>query len=127
MKTILIVEDETLLAELLGDVFTSEGYKVAFAEDGRHALKQMAGERPDLVLSDIMMPGMDGLALCRAMQTNTAYRSIPVVLMSAAPLRVSRDDCKYEAIIGKPFDLDVLLEIVSGVLEAGSRRVRRDA
>jgi two-component system, OmpR family, alkaline phosphatase synthesis response regulator PhoP len=125
MKTILIVEDETLLAELLGDVFAAEGYNVALAADGRQGLAQVEEARPDLVLTDIMMPGMDGLTMCRTMQANPVYRSIPVVLMSAAPLRVSREDCIYEAIIGKPFDLDVLLEVVNGVLETDRGQVKR--
>jgi len=127
MKTILIVEDETLLAELLGDVFAAEGYNIVLAADGRQGLIQVAETRPDLVLSDIMMPGMDGLTMCRTMQANPAYRSIPVVLMSAAPLRVSQEECIYEAVIGKPFDLDVLLEVVNGVLETDRGKVKRKA
>jgi CheY-like chemotaxis protein len=75
--------------------------------------------RPDAVICDVMMPVLDGRALCRAVQSDPSFHHVPVVLMSAVQNIVSRTDCKYAAYIQKPFDLDSILSTVSKVLEAG--------
>ena len=65
MRRILIVDDEFSVRSLLRDVLELEDYEVAEAEDGPSALAAMAQQRPDLVLLDIMMPGLDGYEVCR--------------------------------------------------------------
>src|SRR5690606_23937872 len=70
MATILVVEDEYALAGLLRDMLQEEGYAVVLASNGSQALEQLAETRPDLILSDVMMPGMDGRALTRALRTD---------------------------------------------------------
>src|SRR5689334_14219799 len=111
MKTILIVEDELILTEVLSAVLEDAGYHVVTVGDGRAGLAALPTVQPDLVLCDVMMPLMDGREMCRRMQADPAFGHIPVILMTAAPASVGPADCKYSALIRKPFDLDRLLDI----------------
>ncbi|HET7079056.1 MAG TPA: response regulator [Chloroflexia bacterium] len=115
MKTILIVEDELILTEVLSAVLEDVGYRVVTVADGRAGLAALPTAQPDLVLCDVMMPLMDGREMCRRMQADPAYRDVPVVLMTAAPSMVSVTDCKYAALIRKPFDLDRLLDVINAL------------
>jgi two-component system alkaline phosphatase synthesis response regulator PhoP len=115
MKTILVVEDELVLTEVLSVVLEDAGYRVVAVGDGRAGLAALPTVQPDLVLCDVMMPLMDGRELCRRMQADSAFRDIPFVLMTAAPTVVSPADCKYAALIRKPFDLDRLLDVISAL------------
>ena len=84
MKTILIVEDEHSIAEMLAAILEEVDYQVVIAGNGQEALTRLETTSPDLILSDIMMPIMDGRTLCRKLQAHPIYRLIPIVLMSAA-------------------------------------------
>ena len=112
MKTILVVDDEPAIAEILLEVLADEGYHVVATNNGREALQAIAESPPHLVLTDLMMPIMDGLALCRAMQADPAHRAIPIVIMSAAADRAATSTCRYAAVLHKPFDLDQVLGTV---------------
>jgi CheY-like chemotaxis protein len=80
MATVLIVEDEFAIADLLATVFADEGYRVLTAANGRQGLERLAeGPRPDLVMSDYMMPVLDGAGLLRAMRETEAHRDIPCI------------------------------------------------
>ena len=68
-RSILVVDDEVPIAEAVRARLASEGYHVRVAHDGPEALRASAEERPDLVVLDLMLPGMDGLEVCREMQT----------------------------------------------------------
>lgn len=110
MKTILIVEDKRVIAILLRTVLEEEGCRVVVAGNGREGLSQFDEIQPDLILCDVMMPILDGIEMCRAIQANPDYRSIPVVLMTAAHKSFTQDHCDYAALLYKPFELDRLLE-----------------
>ena len=110
-RTLLVVEDEPAIAALLALVLGEEGYRVAVAGDGRAALRRLAQGGYDLVLSDIMMPRLDGLGLARAMGADPALRAIPLVLMSAVR-PPTNGVARYAAFLPKPFDLDELLDTV---------------
>jgi CheY-like chemotaxis protein len=114
--TILVVDDEPAIAEMLQDLLEYEGYQVITAGDGREGLVCVATVRLQLVLSDVMMPGLDGRAFCRALQADPDTRSIPVVLMSAAAAPEALDGCRYAAFVRKPFDLTALVDLISAVL-----------
>ena len=116
MKTILIVEDERVIAEILSAVLEDEGYRVVIANNGKQGLDRLAEGRPDLVLCDIMMPGLDGRDLARAMSANAKYRTIPLILMSAAYIPLNKHDFPYTAFLRKPFDMDHLLDTVATAL-----------
>ncbi len=116
MPRILVVDDEQAISQVLHDLLADEGYEVLTAGNGREALASMADGRPDLVLSDVMMPVMGGAELCQALAADPRYGSIPVVLMSAAGEGTTRERCAYEAFVAKPFNLLDILDTVERVL-----------
>jgi DNA-binding response OmpR family regulator len=79
-RTILVVEDETTLRETLADALELEGFQVLQAADGREALTRFRGDRPDLVLLDLMLPELSGIEVCRIIR---AESSVPIVMLTA--------------------------------------------
>lgn len=82
MKRILVVEDEEALALSLKDNLTAEGYVVDLAKDGEIALVQIAQNKPDLVLLDLLLPKRDGLSVLETIKKNPDFKAIPVVVLS---------------------------------------------
>ncbi len=80
---ILVVEDDIMQRLLLCSILKTQGYDVFEAEDGQHALEQINEITPDLIISDILMPRMDGFELCRTIHANPATRTIPIILVTA--------------------------------------------
>jgi two-component system response regulator MprA len=109
--SILVVDDDPALRDVITDFLTEEGYEVATASDGESALSLIADEPPDLVISDVMMPRRDGLAVLLTLRR--AGVLIPVLLMSAAPLPPSVSAAPF---VPKPFELDTLLAQVQRLL-----------
>lgn len=105
MATILVVDDEQPVVDLLTDMLEDEGHKVVPAYNGRVALEIVAHQQPDLVISDVMMPFVDGIQLCRRLREEHDAKSLPVILMSAA-LPPDLRSCGANAFLGKPFDID---------------------
>jgi putative two-component system response regulator len=106
-STILIVDDNPLGREALGDVLEPEGYIVAFAADGPEALKIASEIYPDVVLLDVMMPGMDGYEVCRRLRTDPKLAEMPVLMVTALDDRRSRlrgIEAGADDFISKPFD-----------------------
>jgi len=116
VPSILVVDDERVISDLLSVIFTEEGYRVTRAGNGREGLERLAVDRPDVILSDLMMPVLDGVALGHALQDDPTYRTIPLVFMSAAPLSSAARACVYAAFVSKPFVLDDLLDVVARVI-----------
>jgi len=81
--TILYVDDDRLLLKLCCDVLELHGYRTIIASDGAMAIETAREARPDLILLDVMMPGMDGLEVCRRLRADPALRDIPIVLMTS--------------------------------------------
>lgn len=81
--TILIVDDEEPIQELLRFNLENEGYSVLTAFDGPSALKMIEEKRPDLVVLDVMLPGMDGLEVCNQLRQNSKFRDLPVIMLTA--------------------------------------------
>lgn len=111
MSTILIVDDEQPVRELLAEVFTAAGHHAIQAAHGRQALELIDGDRPDLVISDVMMPVLGGVELCRRLKAEAGTRAIPVILMSAAGRPVGDGACG-DAFIDKPFTLEAVEALV---------------
>jgi two-component system, cell cycle sensor histidine kinase and response regulator CckA len=82
--TILVVDDESESLKLLTDVLSQEGYHVRPADSGKLALASIAVEAPDLILLDVMMPGLDGFDVCRKLKESDKTRAIPVIFLSAS-------------------------------------------
>ena len=103
-KTILLVDDEFAILSLLQDTLEDVGYEVLVAMDGEQALALAWQHSPDLVLTDIMMPRLDGVGLARRLRADPRTRHIPILAMSAAQ-KPSKSDV-FVSILAKPFDLD---------------------
>ena len=120
---ILVVDDDHHLCDLLAEILTEAGYAVQCARDGEAAWEEIAGHPPDLILSDITMPRLDGVRLgLRMVETGSR---IPLVLMSAGP----PDGADVSvAFVPKPFEINTVLERIAHVLNetSTSRVLNRD-
>jgi DNA-binding NtrC family response regulator len=111
--SILVVDDELLIRDLLYDFFTGQGWNISVAEDGRRALDMMRSGRYDLVLSDIKMPQMDGLALSAHLKQS--HPDLPVVLMTGYPSvdsAVTALRNKVDDYVIKPFNINQLYKLI---------------
>lgn len=119
-EKVLVVEDELALVETLKYALTRQGYEVCSAMDGRKALQVARREHPDLIILDVMLPGLDGFEVCRILRREM---SVPILMLTArvdevdkvVGLEVGADDY-----LGKPFSMRELLARVKALL----RRVR---
>jgi two-component system alkaline phosphatase synthesis response regulator PhoP len=115
-KTILVVDDEPQIAEICSDYLTAAGFAVLTARDGPHGLAVARREKPDLVVLDLMLPGMDGLDVCRELRRET---NTPIVMLTA---RVEETDKLVGLELGaddyltKPFSPRELVARVRAVL-----------
>jgi len=122
-QTILVVEDESDIQELLKYNLEKEGYKVRTVSTGEKALAEVQRKTPDLVVLDLMLPGMDGLTVCKALRSAEKTRGLPIIMLTAKSeeidivtgLEVGADDY-----IVKPFSPRVLLARVRAVLRRES-------
>lgn len=111
MSKILIVDDEPTIVDLLEEHLQSEGYDTAHAFSGEEALQVLDNLTPDLVILDLMLPGMDGYEVCRLMQQNPRLNHIPVVMVtarSATPNKVMGYQRGADDYVVKPFDPEEL-------------------
>jgi DNA-binding NtrC family response regulator len=111
--SILIVDDELLIRDLLYDFFQGQGWEISVAENGEKALEILRSKQIDLVLTDIKMPQMDGLTLTT--EVKESYPDIPVVLMTGYPSvesAVAALRNKAADYITKPFNINQLFKIV---------------
>ena len=112
---ILLVEDEANARIALSELLTDAGYLVATAVDGLEALSVNAAFHPDVVVTDVRMPRMDGFQLAEALREDTLSPSLPVVMMSATePLGGS-------IFVPKPIQVDKLLSVIKRALVAGAK------
>jgi len=80
---ILVVDDDELICDLVSETLNFEGYAVEAAYSGEQALKRLETSKPDLILLDIMMSGIDGFEVCRRVLNNDTTRSIPIIFLTA--------------------------------------------
>jgi twitching motility two-component system response regulator PilG len=103
---ILVVEDEESLLKLESILLTSKGYKVTAVTEGNAALTEFARERPDLVILDVMLPGIDGYEICRRIKEDPDNSSIPIIMLTARKNTKDMDrglQAGAAAYITKPF------------------------
>ena len=121
---LLVVEDIPDTLELVNVALTFKGYRVVTARNGQEALDAIQKERPALIVTDILMPQMDGFSLVHRLRINPETRKIPVIFLSAT--YVAPEDKEFAAAIGvtrfieKPIVLDELLRTVSELLSRGT-------
>lgn len=119
-KKILIVEDEVMLEHLLKDRLEFEGFDVVIAADGKEGLLKTMSEKPDMILTDLMLPEMDGNQMIRMIRANSDLKSIPVIAVSAkgSPTDIAQTiaDGANDYIV-KPFSATALVRVVKKYLK----------
>lgn len=119
-KKILIVEDEESLLKLESILLSTRGYHVSGVKDGLAALVEIEKSRPDLVLLDIMMPGIDGFEVCRRIKENPDTAAIPVVMLTAKKSTADQNrgaEVGADAYVTKPFKSGRIIEVIEGLLK----------
>ncbi|MET0429338.1 MAG: response regulator [Microvirga sp.] len=117
MRTVLVIDDEWAIAEVLEALLTDEGYRVIVAQDGRHGLERASEWPPDVIMLDFMMPVMDGPATLAALKSNPATAAVPVILMSSLPeATVAERSRGYAAFLRKPFRIMTVLAAIEAAL-----------
>ena len=122
-KHVVIVEDEEEIRELVRYNLAKEGYAVSCLESGEEALRRVPREQPDLVILDLMLPGVDGLEVCRTLKSDPSTREIPILMLTAKSeeadivtgLELGSDDY-----ITKPFSPRVLTARIRAALRRAS-------
>jgi DNA-binding NarL/FixJ family response regulator len=123
-KRILIVDDEPRLLGAVAETLSEEGYQAATARSGMEALVQIAKSLPDLIISDVRMPGMDGYRLVSKLRSNPRTDMIPIIFLTAKDKREDRITGfknGIDAYITKPFDPEELLVIIANILNRAAR------
>jgi PAS domain S-box-containing protein len=124
-RRILVAEDSPIQAEWIRFLLEGEGYEVQVAGDGREGLAAVSARAPDLIISDVVMPEMDGFAFCQAVKSSKATREIPFVLLTAqqTPMDILRGlERGADNFIPKPFEDQYLLERIKRIFENLGRR-----
>jgi two-component system, cell cycle response regulator DivK len=111
-KRILVVEDQEDLRGVLRDLLTGSGFEVAEAADGQTGVAKAKSERPDLILMDIQLPGMDGYEATRRIKADPALSSIPIIAVTSYALSGDEDKCREagcDGYVSKPYSPRQLL------------------
>src|SRR5437773_7527640 len=117
---VLVVDDEPQITRVLRTVLTSQGYQVRTAAEGEAALTNFAEWRPELVITDLYMPHMDGVELCRRIR---AISTVPIIVLSVKGeerAKVEALDSGADDYVTKPFGIDELLARVRAALRRGA-------
>ena len=123
-KRLLVVDDEPNLLRAVAACLKAENYEVSTARSGREALMQLAESVPDLVISDIRMPGMDGYKLARQLRGSPRTTLLPIVFLTAKDQTSDRIEgfrAGIDAYLTKPFEPDELIAVVNGILNRVER------
>jgi CheY-like chemotaxis protein len=116
--TIFIMDDDLALQKVIEFALRNEGYEVVLASDGQDGMQKLESLSPDLVLSDIMMPNMDGVEVFEHIQERLQDDGIPIIIMTALSRKPWFADLEAEGavIIHKPFEVEYLLELIKTTL-----------
>ena len=117
---ILVVDDEPQIRRVLRATLSSEGYTIVEARDGEAALAEFRRERPDLVLLDMNMPGLDGLATCRELRAGSNVPIIMLTVRSSEKDKVRSLDAGADDYVTKPFSMEELLARIRAALRRTS-------
>jgi len=130
-KKVLIVDDDPDIQDAVSMILESQGYEVIIAHDGMECLEKLEGQKPDLMILDLLMPKMDGFAVYKELQSPkwSEYRDMPILILSSVREEASRrryeletgQELKPDEYIEKPILPDVLLDCVEKLLKRRQR------
>lgn len=118
LGTILVVEDSPSELELISHFLNESGYKVIKATGGTEALKKLELEKPDAIITDVVMPGMSGFELCRSLKKNPETQKVPIVICSSKNQEIDRLWAMRQgadAYVTKPYTREELLRAIKSV------------
>lgn len=125
MVKVLIIEDEEILLRNLADKLRSEGFTVSTATEGEGGLDKIRAEVPDLIVLDIMLPGLDGLSICRMVRHDPSTSHIPIIMLTARGTEVDKIvglESGADDYVVKPFGLGEFLARVRAVMRRAPGR-----
>lgn len=122
---ILVVERDPSIRELELHFLHEAGYSVEFADDGNAALKRVREIVPDILVTEILVPALDGLALCRRLKGDSLTRDVAVLIFSILSASERAREAGADAFLLKPLAEHTLVATVQALLEARSERIRR--
>ena len=114
-RNVLVVDDESLIRQIISIILKSAGYKVIEAVSGNDALSKMADRNFGLVITDLRMPGMDGIEFIKQLRSESAYRSVPVIMLTSEFSDFKKSEAEIAGVsewIVKPFIRQQLLQAV---------------
>jgi len=124
LKRLLVVDDEPNLLRAVEAVLRGEGFEITTARSGREALVAVAQSLPDLIVSDVRMPGMDGFQLARKLRASTHSALVPIVFLTAKDEtedRIEGFQSGVDVYLTKPFEPDELVVVIKSVLQRVER------
>jgi CheY-like chemotaxis protein len=119
LAKVLVVDDDRDMADVCTLVLAIEGYETGIASNGIDAIEAICDEKADVVLLDVKMPMLDGLAVCKIVKENPRTSTVPAIVMSASEMLLK--EAKYaraDAVIAKPFDIGILIDTVGRLTHA---------
>lgn len=119
MTTVLVVEDTASERDLIVGYLVEGGYKVISASNGQEALKEIEGKKPDVVITDLVMPGMSGLELCRSLKKNNETKDVPIVACTSKNQELDKLWGMKQGVnvyITKPFSREDILRAMRSVI-----------
>jgi CheY-like chemotaxis protein len=122
--SLLVVDDDPDVLESLCEALVSEGYEVRGARDGIEALEAIEERRPDLIVTDLMMPTMTGFELLAALHDNPELASIPTLIITAVRGVEAQQQAPTAMVLPKPLDLDRLLRVIGAYTSPGQLQNR---
>lgn len=119
MSTVLVVEDTLSELELISSYLRESGYTVILATDAKEALNKALKQKPDAVVTDVVMPGMSGFELCRKLKNNPATEQLPIIICSSKAQEIDRFwgmKQGADVYVTKPFTREQLVRAVKSVV-----------
>ena len=120
--TVMVVDDSLTVRKITGRLLEREGYRVVTAKDGVDALEQLLTLRPDVIIADIEMPRMDGFDLTRNIRADLRLKAVPIIMITSRTAEKHKryaEEIGVNHYLGKPYDEDLLLELIRGFVEHG--------
>ena len=119
-KKILIVDDNEFIVEVMTYILNKNGYEVIALHDGEEVIHHIKTANPDLVILDVMLPGANGLEICKEIKENTETKNLPIIMCTGSNnlhVTMNQPGCPND-VLYKPFDVDRLVNIVAYQLAA---------